>query len=207
VIGLDAIGVVGDQKNPAYLPVVVNNVTTAAGSTQNPAHSPRDIKVELIAVGGTTTTFNGKVAYDSTKSDANYGLYVTSPTIDLGNIAAGPYTVKVTTDAHLRKTLGTKTIVVGQDNHINYAHSISDLIAGDITGDTQNSPANNKLDILDYNVLISCDIYGKDDSTCKLNTEFPRLSDLDDDGTLTTPDVDQYDYNLFLREFSIQHGD
>lgn len=54
----------------------------------------------------------------------------------------------------------------------------------------------NQLDIQDYNILLSCF-----DSKFNTSTCISKEADLDDDGT-----VGGADYNLFLRELSVQRG-
>ena len=75
---------------------------------------------------------------------------------------------------------------------------LTTLINGDIDND-------NKLTIFDYNLLINCSSFKKD----KISTNTPAcsasikiLADLDDNAI-----VNQYDYQLFIREFSAQAGD
>ena len=58
----------------------------------------------------------------------------------------------------------------------------------------------NKLDILDYNTLIGC--YSDLAAATSCNYTQKTASDLNDDGT-----VNQFDYNLFLRETAIQPGE
>jgi hypothetical protein len=66
------------------------------------------------------------------------------------------------------------------------------LVNGDIDG-------NNTLNILDYNILMGC--YSDFEPAKSCTAANKSLSDLDDDG-----DVNQYDYNLFLREITNRAG-
>ena len=76
---------------------------------------------------------------------------------------------------------------------------ILDLIAGNINDSDQSK---NKIDIADYNVLISCSIFSQDNkAACKQNSNFESWSDLNDDGL-----VDNKDYTLWLTEFINQEG-
>lgn len=81
------------------------------------------------------------------------------------------------------------------------------LIAGDVKGD-------NVLNVLDYNIFLDCG-YGAIDplpladpnaiyntNNCKTHEPFRPNSDIDDNGIINSPD-----YNLFLRELSVQNGD
>ena len=74
------------------------------------------------------------------------------------------------------------------------------LIAGDVDN-------NNILNINDYNILLSCvssPVVANIDNhaLCNTNANYLKLSDLEDNGA-----VDQFDYNLFLREYAVQNGD
>ena len=70
------------------------------------------------------------------------------------------------------------------------------LVTADINGD-------NQLDILDYNALIGCFGSKQTSSTCTAApTGQSQGADITDDGV-----VDGTDYNLFLRELSIQRGE
>jgi len=208
VIGLDGIGTTGDQLNPAYS-VLKNtaNEVVAVGSTPNPVHTIRPIAVLLTGSNNQTTEYDGNITYDSNQSSGTYGKFTGS--IDLGiNFQAGTYGVIASVGAHLKKSLGSINITnIDQDNHI--GGTPKNLTAGDITGDTPHgtADADNQLTILDYNVLMSCIIYthGQDRDLCNSRPQFFTLSDLEDNGDTTAqrgPQVDEFDYNLFLRELS-----
>jgi hypothetical protein len=202
VIGLDGIGTTGDQKNSAYLPVAGQPLS---GSTLSPVHTTRPVTVFLTDSSQQTQQFQGNVVYDATTTDQNYGKFATTTPIDLGvHIQPGTYTVYVTVGAHLTKSLGTVTITLGQNNPVANGQNAGNLVAGDITGVSSNT-ADNKLTIEDYNVLISCSIFSKDSTLCNSDSHFLTLSDLDDNGNSTgvrAPLVNQFDYNLWLREYS-----
>ncbi len=107
-------------------------------------------------------------------------------TVDLGNgFTTGLYTVKVKTDQYLRGLVpGIQSISAGQTNTLPAVI----LVAGDINGD-------NAINIVDYNILIGCysDLLPATDCTATNN----GLADITDDGH-----VNQFDYNLFLRELT-----
>lgn len=57
-----------------------------------------------------------------------------------------------------------------------------------------------KISLLDYNILISCSVFGKDNgAACG---SYKSNADLDKNGT-----VDQLDYNIWLREYQAYEGD
>lgn len=102
----------------------------------------------------------------------------------------GNYIVKVSSDRYLRKRLeDLQGVAVGKNN----ALSPVTLTTGDVD-------SNNRLNILDYNTIIGC--YQDTAPARACNNTLKLQSDIDDDGT-----VDQTDYNLFLRELTVQNGD
>jgi hypothetical protein len=209
-IGVDAIGTTGDRANPDHFAEVrdADGVVVGAGSTKNPVHQTRPVDITLV---DTTTNaqipIKGKsVSYDNVSTSPTYGKFLAKQ-IDLGDTPAGTYKVYVTMTSHLTKLLSsTATIVAKQDTLLNDGKDAGDLVAGDIVGDSVDTLIpNNHLTIEDYNVLLSCeDTYTYDGHvTCQKNGKFPELSDLDDNGSnATTPVINEYDYNLFLREFA-----
>lgn len=71
-----------------------------------------------------------------------------------------------------------------------------------ITGNINNSDiSENRIDIMDYNVLLSCSIYSQDVSACQQDSNYADYSDLNDDGL-----VDEDDFTLWLKEFTNQEG-
>jgi len=157
--------------------------------------------VTIASSASGSTQFQGEIVYDSTKGDQYYGKFKATR-LDLGQTPTGTYTVYVTVASHLTKSLGSMLITTAIDNTV--PGDPQGLIAGDITGDGNTSVVNNQLDINDYNVLISCSIYSKDNhATCDLDKKFLGLSDLEDNGDANgLPLVNEFDYNLFLREFA-----
>ncbi len=103
----------------------------------------------------------------------------------------GNYLVRLKADKYLSRTL-PGIIPVTSNGPNEHTISTTVLLAGDISSD-------NKLDIDDYNRLVSC--FG-----IKLNTpscgEFKDKADLDNDG-----DVDGVDYNIFITNLSHRTGD
>ncbi len=177
LIGLDGIGNTGDNSNPE------NN----AGSTKNPKRALRNVTVEIFdSSNKSIANKNGSVSYDS-----GSGLF--KGNVDMGNLASGNYTVKVKSDGYLKRLVpGIQNITGGQTNNLPQIR----LVDGDINGD-------NAINILDYNIFISCSPYSTDNNTlCNSNQTNKTLADLDDNGI-----IDQFDYNLFLKEFSVQNGD
>ena len=97
--------------------------------------------------------------------------------------------IKIMTDYHLVRLLpGIITVQPGKTTTLPAVH----LIAGDANND-------NRLDIRDYNVLLDC--YSDLAPAIACTTTKKPTTDFNDDGS-----VNQFDYNLLLREISTQPG-
>jgi hypothetical protein len=112
-------------------------------------------------------------------------------TIDGGNVISGVYIMKVQVPQYLKKAIaGILSLSAGQSNQIPAIYLT--------TGDSNND---NRLSILDYNLLLDCFSVMSPARNCADQTK-KQAADLTDDGI-----VSQFDYNLFLRELSIQIGE
>jgi Mg-chelatase subunit ChlD len=172
---LDGIGSRGDNSNP-----------NGAMSNKNPRHQERNIKINIFNTSNQLiASSTSNIKYSSTSGEFNSTIVITQP------ITTGNYTIKATTGNHLTRLIpGIQSIVAGQSNKLPNAT----FIAGDINND-------NKLNILDYNILTGC--YSDLAAATSCNDAQNKLaSDLNDDGA-----VNQFDYNLFLREIAIQPGE
>jgi hypothetical protein len=189
VVGLDGIGTTGDQVNADW-----TSKNNAAGSNQHPNTSVRPVTLTLVDSSNKSTTLTGTVAFAI--SGTNIGKY--TGIIPYGaNFKTGSYLIKVTVDGHETKT------VPGFQNITSTSASVDvpsvNLIVGDINGD-------NALTAADYNILLSCisDTSYKDTDAhalCNQNANYKVRADMEDNGV-----IDKFDYNLFLREFSVQSG-
>lgn len=170
---LDGIGNAGDNANP----------TDSSFSNKNPLTIQRSFRMQIFDSTGTLITTNDSTGtYNSTIG----GYQVTH---DLGSgFTTGTYTVKVKTTGFLQRQVpGFLTITQNQTQQL----AALTLVSGDLNDD-------NKLSLLDYNILRSC--YGSTpDPSC--TTVQRKESDMNDDGS-----VDIGDLNLFLREMSVQYG-
>jgi Mg-chelatase subunit ChlD len=161
------------------------NPTASSLSNKTPQHQSLNAELSifttsnnLIASGTGTLTYNTTV-----------GAYTGDVPVQTG-FPTGQYIIKVRTNTHLRKQIEQiQTITAGTDNTITPVS----LVAGDIDN-------NNALNILDYNLLLNCysDLAAAVDCPALTNKS---NADLNDDGN-----VNQDDYNLFLRELSTQPG-
>lgn len=157
---------------------------TSTGNTV-PITPQRPITLAISSITNVAVAnVSGTISYNTTT-----GIFTGS--VDLSSLASGSYVVKVTTPKYLAKTLpGVQTITQNQTNSM----PTTAMIAGDVNGD-------NALNILDYNMIMDCYSDLNPPRACS-DLAKKQASDIDDDGK-----VNQYDYNLFIRELSIRPGD
>jgi hypothetical protein len=119
------------------------------------------------------------------------------------SVKTGNYSIKVQTDRYLKKLVpGIQQIVAGQQVSVTPVQ----MIAGDTNND-------NVINVLDYNAMLDCG-YGAlnplpmndpnsafHSTNCQIHTPAEDV-DINDDGIINSTD-----YNLFLRELSVQNGD
>ena len=154
-----------------------DNVSRTSTGNTSPLHPQRNVTLILSDQNNNPLpAITGQVSYDSVS-----GLFTGTVTLP-STVTAGFYTLKVSSPSFLQKAVGgILTLTQGQTTTV----PTTDLTAGDINND-------NQISLLDYNQILSC--FGSSTSTC-------TPSDLDDDGI-----VGGSDYNLFLRELSVQIG-
>lgn len=185
---LHGVGAAGDNPNPGG----------ATLSNKDPLHPQRDVKIEIINSNNEVVkTAGGDIIYS-----ADDGSFI--GTYDLGaNFPEGNYNIKVKTPRYLRRLVpGIQKIKPLTINTIDP----TGMVAGDVNDD-------NILNVLDYNALLDCG-YGAIEplpiedahatfhsANCQVHTPVDNI-DIDDNGI-----VNSADYNLFLRELSVQSGD
>lgn len=153
------------------------------GGNANPLHPQRTATVEVYDSQNQLTASKQTTVSLASPSGKFIG------TVEIPNIKTGLFTVKVKLDQYLRTLIpGIQSLTAGQVNQL----SPISLVVGDINGD-------NMLNILDYNILMGC--YSDILPAANCSEANKLLADLDDDGK-----VNQYDYNLFLRELQNQSG-
>lgn len=162
------------------------NPTAHSLSNKNPLRKSRPLVVELINTQQQlVATTGGTINYQTTG-----GNFVGTAGLD-STFPSGQYIIKVRSDGYLKKYVpGIVSLTQGN------VHSISGLTL--VTGDTN---SDNALNILDYNRIRDCYSDNAPAISCE-DIDKRTETDVTDDG-----DVNQYDYNLFLREISVQHGD
>lgn len=185
---LHGVGAAGDNPNPRG-----NDL-----SNKNPLHPQRDVDIIIIdSTNQVIATQAGAILYDN--GDGSF-----KGKVDLGtSFPTGNYNIKIKTDRYLRKLVpGIQTITNLKDNKIPQI----DVVAGDVNDD-------NILNVLDYNAFLDCG-YGEinpipmidpnstfNKQPCQVHKPVINV-DVDDNGVVDSPD-----YNLFLRELSVQNGD
>ncbi len=181
-VGLDGIGNTGDN---------VNRTDTSAGNkSPQDTYRTRSLFVELYNSSETlVSTHQGELVYDD-----EIDLY--KATVGLGNTPTGnniSYIVKLRVPGYLKRELpGFLTFSQGQEYTV--VHTVltgPNLIAGDLNND-------NELSIADWNIINAC-TFNRNPTVCG---EFRSQADYTANGV-----VDDFDYALFLREFSLQTGD
>jgi hypothetical protein len=177
-VGLDGIGNTGDNA--------LRTDTSAGNKNPIESHRSKAVAVVLFDQNGVKVSGHiGTINYDEA-SDLYKG------NINLGN-KSGTFIIKITTAGYLTRQLGGfVSLQSGQTHTVN--HTIAggpNLIAGDVNSD-------NALNIKDYNIINAC-VFNRNPSVCG---DFAATADYTANGT-----VDHFDYNLFLRELSVQNGD
>jgi len=154
-------------------------------SNKNPVRQQRKAVLEIFdANNNLILTKEGILNYSATAGNFT-GI------IDAGtSLTAGVYTVKVKTPQYLKKLFpGFVTVTPGQTLSL----ATVTFVTGDVVTD-------NALNILDYNVIVGC--YSDFAPAISCTAQQKLDADLTDDGK-----VNQFDYNLFLRDLTVQNGE
>jgi hypothetical protein len=163
-----------------------DNPNPNSAGTLNILRPNRELTVEIYNTSGTLiNTVRSGLAYDGPQVGTFDSLVALPNTIVSGN-----YIVKIQSPYYLRKQIpGFISLVTGQVNKM----VIVALVAGDVNLD-------NKLTIADYDLIMAC--YSDLAAAKNCDASKKLAADITDDGK-----VNQDDYNLFLRELSVQTGD
>ena len=161
------------------------NETNASLSNKYPKHPEKTVLVGIYnALNQLVATKTATILYSSPS-----GNFTGSVNLD-SNFPTGNYIVKVKNSTHLQRRVGG-IISIGSSQ----ATILPTVTL--ITGDANND---NVINILDYNMLIGC--YSDLLAAPSCDEQKKLVTDMDDDGN-----VNQTDYNLFLREITVQNGD
>lgn len=161
-----------------------DNVAPASTGNMNPLRPQRQITVEISNTNNQVVlTRDGVLNFDTTNGNFT-GIIGTQ------ELGSGSYTIRVKSQQFLGKLLtGIISISAGQRTNV----SQFALVNGDANND-------NRLSILDYNLLLDCFSDLTQPKNCADQIK-KQSTDFTDDGS-----VNQFDYNLFLRELSVQSG-
>jgi len=153
-------------------------------SNKNPLHQSRDVTVTIYNdQNQLVITQPGTLAYNTTQGTYTGTIILSTP------VPLGQYTVRIKEPLHLRRLIpGIQTLTPQKANVM----PIVALVAGDTNND-------NTINILDYNTLVGC--YSDLLPAADCDDTRKVQADLDDNGA-----VNQFDYNLFLREITVQAG-
>ncbi len=175
---LHGIGHSGDNANP----------TAFSLSNQSPVHPDRNVAIEVIDGLSHTlvATATGTIAYNQTNGSFTGNASTDTP------LPPGQYLLKITSDRYLRRYVPGITVV---------SNATTTIVIPQLSLVTSDSNNDNKLNILDYNMILDCYTGANPARSCNDNNK-KTATDANDDDT-----VNQYDYNLFLRELSVQNGD
>ncbi len=174
---LHGIGHSGDNPNPLAYSL----------SNQQPHTPTRNVTIEVLngtnhAVVGTAS---GTVQYSETNGN------FTGTVNTAKKIVPGQYLLKLKSDRYLKKYAPVIATIGASSNFVIPQMSL-------VTSDSNDD---NRLNILDYNMILDCYSGSSPARACD-NADKKLFTDANDDGM-----VNQYDYNLFLRELSVQNGD
>lgn len=162
-----------------------DSVSFGGTGNTSPRSTTRDVILSFINdQGDLISERTTKITYSPSTGAYNGYLQLES------SIPSGIYTIKVKSPGFLRRIF--PGIITIQANAPITLPSVY-LVTGDANND-------NVLNILDYNLLLDC--YSDLSPARACNATKLAQTDFTDDGK-----VNQFDYNLFLRELSVQAGD
>lgn len=188
-LGIDGIG------DTPRIPSIVDSQGNALGGNLNPAHNIRNLDVRIY---NTSDNSLAGAFYDQTFT-YNSGLkrFTTRLDVPLSSGQTGNYNVYVSGPRFLNAQYpGSASIAYGQTVELSSRNFFM------ITGNVNNSDmSENKIDLMDYNLLLSCSIYSQDKSACDQDPNYESYSDLDDNGI-----VNEDDLTLFTSEYANQQG-
>lgn len=161
-----------------------DNLNTASGGNNAPVHTNRNATIILTNTTNNISSSAGSLTYNTTAG--NFAGPIAS------NTPSGQYTIKIKTDGFLSKQVpGIISVTANGTVTLPAVYET----AGDVNND-------NQLDILDYNMIVSCFGSKMTSASCTAPITYASSgADINDDSA-----VNGADYNLFLRELSVQIG-
>ncbi len=162
------------------------NPTGNSLSNKNPLRPTRNMEVSIYNINNQLVSSTSGIINYSSASGSYTGRVITKD-----KLSPGSYNVRVGASQHLTSLLpGIQTL---KADEVNPLPAIA-LITGDIIHD-------NILNILDYNQILDCYSDNLPAPACPDLVKKTSV-DINDDGP-----VNGTDYNLFVREISVQNGD
>jgi glucose/arabinose dehydrogenase len=155
------------------------------GGNTSPVHQHLPVTIEVYNNNSEVIkTATGVIDYNPSEGDFKGN-------IDLGDLQSGPYQVKVKVPGYLNQMV--PGIILINSTRAKELPAIS-LITGDVNRD-------NQVSVLDYNLIMDCFSVVEVARNCSDVTKKEK-TDITDDGT-----VNEFDYNLFLRELTTHNGE
>ncbi len=181
-VGLDGIG--NTQRVPT---------TGTLGGNINPLHPNRKFTVFFYKAGNEQqVVFRDSQTFTYNSSSRRFEGYMDLP----AEVKTDTYNVFITAPRYLTTRYNNSISIT---NGTEVTMPVVDLITGNINN---NDSSINRIDLSDYQVLISCSIFSNDgNAACNENEKFSTWADLNDDGL-----IDQDDYTLWLFEVLNQEG-
>lgn len=168
----------------------------SVGGNLDPKHKTRDLEIKIYKTSDNSLTFFSTQVFTYSSIVKKFEEVIALPS----SFQTGAYNLYVGGTQYLTQRYpGSVTITKNTQTKLNSSTQTFSLVSGDINRTTESI---NKLNILDYNVLLSCSVYARSSVLCDSNPSYKTLSDLTDDGK-----VDQDDFTLFLKELGNQSGD
>jgi len=188
---LHGIGIAGD--NVVLRPAACQKAASTSATTkltqclnnQNPVRPDRTVTVALLdATQKTVGTMDGTIRYNPQK-----GIFEGTGTLRT-SVPPAEYTFRVSTPMYLKKKFIFKEKIQPGKK---YTLPVVDLTSSDVDND-------NKLTILDYNMITNCYTFPDEEPTC--SKESAALVDVDDNG-----ENNEFDVNLLTRDVAVLKGD
>ncbi len=171
---LHGLGNAGDNANPV----------NSSLSNKNPGHITRPITIQIYDIDNKLITTS---TWDTDYNQAK-GSWPVSREVGSG-FPTGKYNIFVSSPGYLSNRFSQTLSITTQQ-----VNTLPDIQL--VTGDIDES---NKLNILDYDLLVGC--YSDFAPPIACNQQNKTGTDINDDSK-----IDQNDLNLLLREFSVQYG-
>ncbi len=166
------------------------------GGNKNPTNIWRGLNFKIYNTITNTLSFTGtNITFTYNQNSEKFELLYDLPSVE--NLPNGSYNIYVDGPGYLTNQYpGSFSITQGQ---------VTDLTSNNfylITGNVNNTDlSENRIDLMDYNLLLSCSVYSQNRSACDADENNEKYTDLNDDGF-----VNEDDYTLFLKEFANQQG-